>query len=126
MATAAVTRPTPAEQWQRALERALEEALDVLVEPISGEAFVESATHPGTLYAVSATSCTCAAGSQGLPCKHRACYLAQLGKLPTEALPAVVDLPVIDCPDCCGCGVQHFRTFEERCDVCGGRGVVAA
>jgi hypothetical protein len=69
-------------RWQRALDRALANALDVLIEPISGEAFVESATKPGTLYQVTATLCTCTAGQKGFPCQHRACYLAQIGELP--------------------------------------------
>jgi len=81
------TRPGSASCWERALQRAILEALDVLVEPLSGQAFVESATHPGTLYAVSAHTCTCPAGERGLICKHRACYLAQIGELP---LPAIV------------------------------------
>src|SRR5690349_3957740 len=77
-------RSIDAARWQRALDRALANALDVLIEPISGEAFVESATKPGTLYQVSATSCSCKAGQKGMPCQHRACYLAQIGELPLD------------------------------------------
>jgi hypothetical protein len=78
---------TEAQRWQAALERAIDEALDVLIEPISGEAFIESATHPGTLYAVSAMSCSCPAGQKGQICKHRACYLATIGELPLDSEP---------------------------------------
>src|SRR3954463_16734168 len=100
-------RSTDATRWARALDRALSNALDVLVEPISGGAFVESATKPGTLYAVSATSCSCPAGAKGQPCKHRACYLAQIGELPLEGS------GTIDCPDCRGCGVLYSRELER-------------
>jgi hypothetical protein len=62
---ATAVRATDATRWAKALERALEECLDVLVEPVSGEAFVESATKPGTLYAVSASACSCPAGAKG-------------------------------------------------------------
>ena len=33
---------------------------------------------------VSATSCSCPAGQQGLICMHRACVLAQVGEPPLE------------------------------------------
>jgi hypothetical protein len=36
------------------------------------------------------------------------------------------DQSTIDCPDCCGCGVVHYRTHEQPCDVCGGCGLIAA
>jgi hypothetical protein len=29
----------------------------------------------------------------------------------------------IDCPNCTGCGIVTFRTFEERCTSCGGSGI---
>jgi hypothetical protein len=76
-----------AQRWQAALNRAIAEAVDILVEPISGEVFCESSTRPGTLYVVSRTSCTCKAGQQGVPCKHRASLLAQLGELPLNPDP---------------------------------------
>src|SRR5688500_10748744 len=110
MAQGTIARPTDA--WSRALARAVEECLDVLIEPISGAAFVESTSRPGTLYAVTATSCTCAAGSKGFICKHRAALLSQHPEL-FPPLPEVTS-----CIDCCGCGVIHYRTHEERCDIC--------
>ena len=40
----------------------------------------------------------------------------------SSAEPLVAAAP-INCPDCCGCGVQHYRSVEERCSSCGGSGV---
>jgi hypothetical protein len=31
--------------------------------------------------------------------------------------------PALDCTDCCGTGVRVYRSFDERCDACDGRGV---
>jgi len=122
MNQAGVSRQTESACWAAALDRAIEEALDVLVEPVSGEAFVESATRPGTLYVVTATSCSCAAGAHGLPCKHRACYLAQIGELP---LPETVR-----CISCTNGRIQEWTCGHPsgfaNCDVCGGRGRVPA
>ena len=70
-----------ANRWQSALRRAIDEAVDILTEPISGETFAESSNQPGVLYVVTRTSCTCAAGRQEKPCKHRAAFLCQLGEL---------------------------------------------
>ena len=78
---------TEAERWRAALAQATEECLDVLVCEATGQAFVESASHPGTLYAVSTISCSCPAGQRGLPCKHVACYRAQVGILALDADP---------------------------------------
>jgi hypothetical protein len=116
MATMVGVRPVAADPWAAALARALADCLDVLIEPISGAAFVESATHPGTLYAVTAISCTCAGGATGGPCKHRACYLAQLGELPAPA-PA-------PCLWCSGRGVfpNDYHQRYDRCVDCAGTG----
>jgi len=103
------------QRWERALARAINDGLDVLVCAATGEAFVESASRPGTLYAVSAEGCSCQAGAHDQICKHRAAYLAQIGEL---ALPAPAS-----CVDCCGCGIRTYRTFQERCDSCGGSGI---
>ena len=46
MVQATVSRPVRAEWWARALSRALEAALDVFVEPVSREAFVEAGRSP--------------------------------------------------------------------------------
>src|SRR5690242_19079482 len=111
------------ERWQPALERALSDALDVLIEPDSGDAFVESASHPSVLYRVSAESCTCTAGKQGQVCKHRACYLAQIGELPLPQSAGLEPAPKA-CMWCFGTGRgandEHERM--ESCDMCYGTG----
>lgn len=76
-----------AKRWQAALDRAISNALDVYVST-DGSAFVESASTPGMLYAVSREGCTCPAGANGQICQHRACYLAQVGELPLPEPPA--------------------------------------
>jgi len=118
MATA-VTQ-TEAARWDAALNRAIDAASDVLIEPLSGSAFVESSRNPGVLYLVTAESCTCPAGGHGGICKHRAIYLAMIGELPVEA--EAETLPA-DCLACCGCGVQSFRSYDLPCPDCGGSGI---
>ena len=86
----AIITTANAVRWSRALERALAEAVDILVEPVSGEVFAESSSRPGTLYVVTRASCTCSAGRNGVPCKHRAAFLAQLGELELDPEPARV------------------------------------
>jgi hypothetical protein len=117
-----VTDARTAQAWSRALERVLVDALDVSIEPISGEAFIESSTRPGVLYAVSATSCTCKAGQLGRICKHRAAYLAQVGEL---ALPETVT-----CIHCTAGKVEEWGVGHvigsQPCDICGGTGRVPA
>ena len=87
MVQATIITTANAKRWQAALDRAISNALDVLVST-SGEAFVESASVPGLLYSVSREVCTCPAGAKGQPCKHRACYLAQIGELEITPDPA--------------------------------------
>lgn len=72
------------EQWNRALQRAISEALDVFTEVGTGATFVESSSVPGTLYRVTVDGCSCPAGARGLVCKHRAALAAQLGLLPLD------------------------------------------
>jgi hypothetical protein len=105
------------QRWERALARAISDGLDVLVCAATGEAFVESGSRPGTLYAVSAEGCSCQAGAHDQICKHRAAYLAQLGEL---ALPALAS-----CMWCYGTGrVQNeYHERFDRCETCGGSGV---
>lgn len=86
MAQAIITTAN-AQRWSAALDRAISNALDVLV-ATDGSAFVESASTPGLLYAVSREGCACPAGEKGMICQHRACYLAQIGELPLDPAPA--------------------------------------
>jgi SWIM zinc finger len=122
----AVESQREATRWQTALNRAIADALDVLIEPISGEAFVESGSNPGILYVVTAYTCSCPAGAKGIPCKHRACYLAMIDEMPLDPAPVIREIPVIECVDCCGCGIQDYGRYTLPCDVCDRRGVVAA
>ena len=80
----AIITAANAKRWNAALDRAISNALDVLV-ATDGAAFVESASTPGLLYAVSRETCTCPAGQASQICQHRACYLAQIGELGPQA-----------------------------------------
>lgn len=119
--------------WEAALRRAISDALDVLIEPVSGEVFVESATQPGVLYRVSRERCTCLAGQHGLACKHRAALLAQLGELSLPETNEVSLTPAaVDCPTCFGKGFTYAETAggqgwpdQVACHRCGGTGKVA-
>ena len=104
------------QRWARALDRAINDGLDVLVCAATGEAFVESASRPGTLYAVSVDGCDCTAGQHGQICKHRAAYLAQIGEL---ALPAPAT-----CLWCSGAGRQEDMLNDQfvTCPDCNGSG----
>lgn len=109
-------------RWHAALARAISNALDVYVST-DGAAYVESASTPGLLYAVSREHCTCPAGANGMICQHRACYLAQIGELSLDPEPAppAPGLPA-DCPHCCGCGQQWFPSGPRKCERCQGTG----
>jgi hypothetical protein len=125
-------RETP-EQWNRALQRAIAEALDVLTEPQSGRTFVESGTTPGIVYEVTEHGCSCKAGQNGVPCKHRACLLAQLGILPLDTEPesASASAPTVRrCSWYAGAGlVEQWGVSAPigalTCPDCGGSGIAA-
>ena len=105
------------DRWQKALNRALAHNLTYL-ELLGGDgAWAVSSTRDDEQgYIATVATCTCPAGRGGDPvCCHRALVRALTGVMPVDA-PA-------DCPNCCGCGVQTYRTFEERCPSCGGSGV---
>src|SRR5688500_7187254 len=94
MAQRAATE-TMSQRWARALDRALADGLDVLVEPVTRQTFVWSATDAGGLYQVSRAVCSWRGGRFGAPCKRCAALLAQLGELPVDAPPAREIVPVI-------------------------------
>lgn len=75
-----------ASRWAAALDRAISNALDVLI-ATDGAAYVESSSRPGLLYAVGREFCSCPAGQAGKICMHRACYLSQCGELPLDPEP---------------------------------------
>jgi hypothetical protein len=78
-----------------------------------------------------AFGCNCMAGLNDDPvCKHRAAFYLLIGAIdlcPEPDPPALGML--IDCPECCGCGVVYDRTLEPAgwlypaCTACGGLGV---
>lgn len=115
-------RPENSVRWQAALDRAIANALDVLV-ATDGSAFVESSSTPGLLYAVSREACTCPAGQKGMICQHRACYLAQIGELPLHPEPSAVE---VSCRRCFGNG-GHWAgsgvdSWQVICPNCNGTG----
>jgi hypothetical protein len=119
MAQQGVSRSINTAKWAKTLERAITGSLDVLIEPISCEAFVESASRPGVLYEVSAPTFSCPAGHKGQICERRACSLSQIGALPLEPT-------MVDCTACCGCGVQDYGRYALPCETCGGTGRIPA
>jgi hypothetical protein len=46
----------------------------------------------------------------------------ELGLIGPDTIGPPLPAPA-DCPDCTGCGVVVYRTFEERCPACGGSGI---
>jgi hypothetical protein len=86
----AIITTANAARWTKALDRAISNALDVYICSATGEAFVESASTPGTLYSVSREHCTCPAGMKNQICQHRAAYLCQAGELPLSPEPSRV------------------------------------
>ena len=113
------TRPATAADFHRLAELAHARGLRVF-ELGSNRWFCTSHSNPFALHTVTAYSCDCQGFLAHGRCSHYAALLAHLGWLPEvedgSSAPA-------DCPDCSGCGVQTFRSFEERCSTCGGSGV---
>jgi hypothetical protein len=46
----------------------------------------------------------------------------ELGLIGPDTIVPALPAPA-DCPECTGCGVVVYRTFEERCPACGGSGI---
>ena len=104
-------------RWQAALQRALANGLEVFTVADTGERMVTSASRLDTLYRTDGRRCSCEAALSGDPiCQHRAVVRFVLGWLPSATS--------VDCPNCSGCGVVHYRSGnQERCSECGGSGV---
>jgi hypothetical protein len=106
--------------------------------------YCTSASRPGESYFLTGFSCTCPGFIAHQRCSHHALLLERLGWLPeiedddpmlhywasypvddvVDELPELPEsLTPADCPDCTGCGVVVYRSFEERCPQCGGSGV---
>lgn len=98
----------------------------MLTEPVSGHTFVESSRFPGVLYRVTPDGCSCAAGTCGVPCMHRACYLAQISELPLDETPAPALLPVATerCISCSNGRVEEWGVSGPigwtACEFCQG------
>ena len=76
------TRPTtPADLWRLA-EQGQRNGVVILTECVSGERFATSASEPGTVYRLTARSCTCKGFDFHGRCQHHSLLLAQLGWLP--------------------------------------------
>ncbi len=134
MQTQTTRRPvrptTPADLWRLA-DQARANGVRLLSEGLSGERFATSATDPGTIYRLTAYSCTCRGFTHHQRCQHHALLLAELGWLPdTEpAAPAVAICPAcggrgID-PACRGHRVAAGYSVHCPCDRCQGAGTVA-
>jgi hypothetical protein len=123
------TRPATAADFHRLADLAHERGLRVF-ETGPNQWFCTSHTDPFALHVATGFSCDCRGFLHHQRCSHHAALLAHLGWLPevepTAELPqleATGQSAQLDCPTCCGCGVQTYRTFEERCSACGGSGV---
>jgi hypothetical protein len=110
------TRPATAEDFHRLAELAQARGLRVF-EVGPNQWFCTSRSDPFALHVVTGFSCDCFRPLHHQRCTHHAALLAHLGWLPElEASPA-------DCPNCSGCGVIVYRSFQERCPSCGGSGI---
>ncbi len=90
-------RPTtPADLWRLA-DQARANGVRLLSEGLSGERFATSAIDPGTVYRLTAYSCTCTC--KGFchtgRCQHHSLLLAELGWLP-DTDPVVIDVVILD------------------------------
>jgi hypothetical protein len=82
--------PESAERWQKALQRAIANGLEVFMVADTGERMVTSASQLDTLHRTDCRHCTCAAGVAGDPvCQHRAVVRYIMGWLPEPSAPAL-------------------------------------
>ncbi len=117
MVQSVTTRPVRRashERWQAALQRALDEGVQVRQLAGSGAWIATSGSDAAAAYLVSGNGCECQAGEFGDPiCKHRAAYWHALGALDLESEPATAARPapatVATCPSCGGNG------FDPSC-----------
>ena len=79
--TRRVRPTTPANLWRLA-EQGEQNGVRILTECVSGERFATSASEPGTVYRLTARSCTCKGFAYHGRCQHHSLLLAQLGWLP--------------------------------------------
>lgn len=82
------------ERWQRALQRAIDNGLEVFSVSDTGERMVTSASKLDTLHRTDGYSCTCEAALAGDPvCQHRAVVRFVMGWEPEPSAPAPVLRP---------------------------------
>jgi hypothetical protein len=126
------SRQANPERWQKAVQRAIDEAIQVRQVNANGMWVATSGTHQAMAYLLEITgdvvhSCTCPAGEFGDPCcKHSARYYLDAGLLtfdgdgPEDTPPASAAL--IDCPFCVGGSVEEWGVAHVivaiPCAVC--------
>ena len=99
------------ERWAKALERAVENGLEVFAVADTGERFVTSASRLDVLHRPDGYSCTCEAAVAGDEvCQHRAVVRHLLGWLPEPTAPAPATTVVYDIL----VGGTSYRTFGSR------------
>ncbi len=111
--TRPVRRATP-ERWQAALQRALDEGIQVRQLAGSGAWIATSGSDTAAAYLVSAQGCECQASEYGDPvCKHRAAYWHAVGALDLEPKPAAA--PVVAAPTPATCPACSGNGFDPGC-----------
>jgi len=135
MATPTIRRPsrpaTAADLWRLA-DQGRANGVRLLSECVTGERFATSATQAGTVYRVTAYSCTCPGFCHHQRCQHHALLLSELGWLPdvagdvaVVAAPSPVTIACLVCgghgfePDCTGHPTAAGRVWCE-CPACDG------
>lgn len=131
--TARTVRPTtPADLWRLA-EQGRRNGVRILTECVSGEHFATSASEPGTLYRLTAYTCTCKGFVHTGRCQHHSLLLAELGWLPdldTDPEPPTPAAPATrPCDYCHGSKVEWVNGkadewFAITCPLCDGTGEV--
>jgi hypothetical protein len=124
------TRPATPADFHRLVDLAHERGLQLFREGTRW--FCSSASVRGGCHYVTGLSCDCAGFLAHQRCTHHALLLERLGWLPDvedERSMHTENRILVDCPACCGCGIQTFHTFEQpsRCasGTDGGRGLIA-
>ena len=136
MATQAIrrTRPAAAADFHRLADQGRTNGVLLLTEGATGERFATSATQAGTVYRVTAYSCSCPGFCRHQRCQHHSLLLAELGWLPDVAAddpepdppapPAAWAAPVaVGSGSCCrtsrcppgGCAPSAARRRRPRC-----------
>lgn len=127
MATTTARSPRAAtpERWQAALQRAIDNDVQVRQLAGSGQWIATSARRANLAYLTDGIDCECEAAMLGSDpvCQHRAAYWYAVGALDRdpEPEPVVSSAPVAflhwpECPDCLGDGYQRMYTGDRLSD----------